>query len=665
LEKSGGARQRSAFSADPVERTSDLVRLRGTSSQPETPTSPTSISATSSSLPSRRDPDRTDPIGDAADEKGKSGNHPGFADEQARISNGWFISTLTLVAGRYEVLEQVRHSGMGLVYKARDRHRERAGLQEPFVALKVACPAGDDSMDTTGYLRQEFLKLSRLRHPNIVAVYDLETHAGNDFMVLEWLQGETLAELLGRINSKRIALSKAQEIITSVAEALAHAHKAAIVHGDIKPSNIFLTEQHVVKILDFGSSGRTSDDTGEAERSWATLGYASCELLSGEAPRPCDDVFALGITAYGLLCGERPYGDLDARAAREQGLAPAPLPEDAQEHWPAIRAALQLDPAERPADAGEFLSRFTDRIVEPSPAPFPRPVPMQRMAIVYGALAALVLAATVWWSIPEVPRPSSPVRTLLEDAEEAFAENRLIEPADDSAYRYYRSILEEDPDNAVALGGIDRIAEHYLSGARTALAAENYNGAMQNFETARQVQPTHFGIAAIEDLLVRYRRDLLVRARQAASNDLDQAQVYLTRAALLSDANDPEVAAVRAELQREARIAEVDSLLRGIDERILAERLTVPAGDSALDLLRRARQLGPDDRQVRLAADRIVTALLFQAMFAISHGDLEDAGMYIDAAKSLQIRHLALARAEYELARATHQEMIRQPSLAE
>jgi hypothetical protein len=133
----------------------------------------------------------------------------------------------------------------------------------------------------------------------------------------------------------------------------------------------------------------------------------------------------------------------------------------------------------------------------------------------------------------------------------------------------------------------------------------------------------------------------------------------------LSDANDPEVAAVRVELQRETRIAEVDSLLRGIDERILAERLTVPAGNSALDLLQRARQLAPNDRQVRLAADRIVTALLFQAMFAISHGDLEDAGMYIDAAKSLQIRHLALARAEYELARATHQEMIRQPSPAE
>jgi tetratricopeptide (TPR) repeat protein len=306
-----------------------------------------------------------------------------------------------------------------------------------------------------------------------------------------------------------------------------------------------------------------------------------------------------------------------------------------------------------------------DRLMPASSELFPRPVPMQRMAIVYGALAALVLAATVWWSIPEAPQLSSPVRTLLEDAEDAFAENRLVEPADDSAYRYYRTILEEDPDNAVALGGIDRIAEHYLSGARTALAAEDYNGAMQKFETARQVQPTHFGIAVIEDLLVRYRRDLLVSARQAASIDLDQARVYLIRAALLSDANDPEVAAVRVELQRETRIAEVDSLLRGIDERILAERLTVPAGNSALDLLQRARQLAPNDRQVRLAADRIVTALLFQAMFAISHGDLEDAGMYIDAAKSLQIRHLALARAEYELARATHQEMIRQPSPAE
>jgi hypothetical protein len=101
--------------------------------------------------------------------------------------------------------------------------------------------------------------------------------------------------------------------------------------------------------------------------------------------------------------------------------------------------------------------------------------------------------------------------------------------------------------------------------------------------------------------------------------------------------------------------AQLEELLRGIDQRILAERLAIPQGDSAVDLLHEARQLAPGNRQVALAADRIATALLFQSMFAISSGQLDEAARYIETAKALDVKHLALARAEYELAKARHE----------
>jgi hypothetical protein len=112
---------------------------------------------------------------------------------------------------------------------------------------------------------------------------------------------------------------------------------------------------------------------------------------------------------------------------------------------------------------------------------------------------------------------------------------------------------------------------------------------------------------------------------------------------------------VKAELAQHRLDARLESLLRSIDQRILGERLLLPRGNSAMDLLREARELAPGDRQVSLAADRIATALLFQAMFAISGGKLNDAERFIDAAKGLDVKHLALARAEYELAKARHE----------
>jgi hypothetical protein len=552
------------------------------------------------------------------------------------------------LAGRYVVIEKLDHCGMGLVYKALDRRREKAGMPVPWVALKVARPRKGSG--TSPYLRQEFLKLTQLSHPNIVSVFDFDNDDGLDFLVMEWLEGQTLANLLAQITSKRIALDKAEDIVRSVGNALAHAHALGIVHGDVKPSNIFLTENRVVKLLDFGSSGQipAGDNT---ESNWATRAYASCEVLGGDAPHPHDDVYALGVTAYYLLSGERPFGELDAVEAKEQGLELQPLPADAQDGWPAVQHALQFDAPDRPASAEEFLLEFTDppvSIVEPAER-------TQLEHIAYGAVAVALLIALVAWTVGSIGVTRSGEQLALDNAEQAFTAGRLVDPADDSAFAWYSSVLKASPDNARAIDGMQRIAEHYLTRARDALAADDPEAAVDHLATARGVMPEHYGIAITGDLIARYGKDLLVHARQVAETDLEQAERLLARAAGFLPAGDPALSRAEADFASLRVNAELEDLLRGIDQRILAEQLAVPQGDSAVDLLAEARRLAPDNHQVALAADRIATALLFQSMFAISNGKLDEAGGHIDAAKALNVKHLALARAQYELAKARHE----------
>ena len=555
-----------------------------------------------------------------------------------------------VLAGRYEVIEKVDHSGMSLVYKALDRRREKAGMPTPWVALKIARPAAGKESGTSSYLRQEFLKLSQLNHPNIVSVFDFDNDRGLDFLVLEWLEGQTLATFLANITSKRVALDKAEEIVRSVGNALAHAHALGIVHGDVKPSNIFVTENRVVKLLDFGSSGQTSVE-GDMESNWATRAYASCEILRGDPPRPHDDVYALGVTAYCLLSGERPFGDLDAAEAKQLGSELQLLPADAQDCWPAVQHALRFDASDRPAHANEFLLEFTDppvEIVQPTER-------TQLEHIAYGAVAVAFLIALVAWTVGSLGGAPTAEQIALDNAEQAFSAGRLVEPADDSAFAWYSSVLETSPDNAMAVEGMQRITEHYLTAARDALATDKPEVAAGNLAAARRVLPDHYGIAITADLISRYGKDLLVNARQIAETDLERAEQLLVRAASFLPAGDPVLARAEADFASMRLNAQLEELLRGIDQRILAERLAIPQGDSAVDLLHEARQLAPGNRQVALAADRIATALLFQSMFAISSGQLDEAARYIETAKALDVKHLALARAEYELAKARHE----------
>ncbi len=209
--------------------------------------------------------------------------------------------------GVYRVVSQLGQGGMGVVYKAIDVRLDRP------VALKVLPP--DVSADERRRRRflQEARAASALNDPHIVTVYDIFTEEGTDFLVMEYVQGRTLREVL---TAGPVAVADALEWIAQIAEALALAHAAGIVHRDLKPGNLIVTARGLVKVLDFGLAKLTrfGDDQatfdGPNTQAGALLGtvdYMSPEQARGEAVDHRTDIFSLGAVAYELLAGARPF----------------------------------------------------------------------------------------------------------------------------------------------------------------------------------------------------------------------------------------------------------------------------------------------------------------------------------------------------------------------
>jgi eukaryotic-like serine/threonine-protein kinase len=219
--------------------------------------------------------------------------------------------------GPYEIVAPLGAGGMGEVYRARDT---RLGRE---VAIKVLPPEAREDREARERFRREALALSRLNHPNIEMVLDLGEEGGVDYLVLEFVPGETLTTRLGR---GRVPEREAAEIGAQVAEALAEAHDRGVLHRDLKPSNIMVTPQGRVKVLDFGLAKLAhpmSDETRSMEltqvgKATGTLAYMAPEQLLGEALDARTDLYALGVVLYELVTAERPFhGAISTALANE------------------------------------------------------------------------------------------------------------------------------------------------------------------------------------------------------------------------------------------------------------------------------------------------------------------------------------------------------------
>lgn len=261
-----------------------------------------------------------------------------------------------VIAGRFEIVKPLGVGGMGVVYQARER---ATGMS---VALKrMRSRLADDPR-----LRAQFLAeakiLSELSSPNIIWVQETVEAGPFLFLVFEYVDGETLAEVLayqGKIEPWECA-----RILGLACGALAHAHERGIIHLDIKPANVMRGKTGQVKLMDFGIARRAGDGSAGAETGGAgTPAYMAPEQRLGRAEFK-SDLFALGATAYELLTGARPFkaeNELQMTAMKLQEDY-APLPEEVPKAFrDLIASCLKPDPAARPANASaaaEALARM-------------------------------------------------------------------------------------------------------------------------------------------------------------------------------------------------------------------------------------------------------------------------------------------------------------------
>jgi serine/threonine protein kinase/tetratricopeptide (TPR) repeat protein len=229
--------------------------------------------------------------------------------------------------GPYVILEQIGQGGMGVVYRARDERLERD------VALKVLPP--DSLRDDTArrHFRKEALALARLNHPNIAAVYEFDRQEDTDFIVMEYVAGKTLADL---ISSAPVGLPEklVLDLGRQLADGLAAAHAQGVIHRDLKPSNLRITAEGRLKILDFGiavmlRAGATAEETMTATQSAmglvGTLAYMAPEQLRGELPDVRTDIFASGVLLYEMSTGRRPFAEQQTTRLAESILGPPPV----------------------------------------------------------------------------------------------------------------------------------------------------------------------------------------------------------------------------------------------------------------------------------------------------------------------------------------------------
>jgi serine/threonine-protein kinase len=266
------------------------------------------------------------------------------------------------IADRYELEDRLGSGGMSTVYKATDRVLERT------VAVKVLAEHLSDDEKFVARFRREALAVAKLVHPNIVQVYDTGVDAGRHFIVMEYVDGRSGAQLLLRYGQLLPAV--AVEIAAEACAGLDYAHQQGIVHRDVKPGNLMVIggpaaesgeAPMTVKLADFGIA-RAAEQTRltQVGSVVGTAAYLSPEQSRGEEATPISDVYSLGVVTYQLLTGRLPYegnslAELAIRRENERPLPPSSYESDVvPELSDAVLRALESDPANRYADALEL-----------------------------------------------------------------------------------------------------------------------------------------------------------------------------------------------------------------------------------------------------------------------------------------------------------------------
>ena len=301
-------------------------------------------------------------------------------DEAARpVDPDGRVQVGSVLRDRFMLQERVSGGAMGVVYKALDRRLAEAGSDEPWVAVKVLAPELSRNGKALRALQQEAAKGRALIHPNIVRFVDLDRDDDLYFLVLEWLEGRTLADILDSPDAKGIDIRRAFEIVRHVGAALEYAHKRGIVHADVKPGNIMIMPNGDAKLFDFGVARvRQEHIDNEPDFDPGVLGlmtpaYSSMQVLTGEKPVPSDDVFSLACLMYRLIAGFRVFGPRNAAEAADEGMKPQQPQGLSEAQWRVLKKALSYSRVTRFESMADFIDALDVEEAESMTVDIPAP----------------------------------------------------------------------------------------------------------------------------------------------------------------------------------------------------------------------------------------------------------------------------------------------------
>ena len=282
----------------------------------------------------------------------------------------------TLLNKRYQLIEELGSGGMAEVFRARDLMLDR------YVAIKILRKDFSGNPDFQNHFRQEARAAANLSHPNIVTVHDFGFAEDLLFIVMEHIPGKDLKQLLRQRG--RYSIEDGMPLIIQACAGIGYAHRAGLVHCDIKPHNMLVAPDGRLKVTDFGIARALATITpGErADVVWGSPVYFAPEQALGEAPSPASDVYSLGVVLYEVLSGTPPFTATSPDELARLHVSARPIP--LREYLPDIPAALEQivmkvlskEPAARYRTAdqlGRVLQKFGTQPEAPAPASAPEP----------------------------------------------------------------------------------------------------------------------------------------------------------------------------------------------------------------------------------------------------------------------------------------------------
>jgi eukaryotic-like serine/threonine-protein kinase len=279
------------------------------------------------------------------------------------------LSAVSLVAGRYELVRPLGHGAMATVDLAQD-----AELDRPVALKRLAENLARDEELRRRFVREARLA-ARLAHPNVVRVFDVGEDEGRPFIAMEYVEGQTLAELVALRG--KLPSAEAATLGVQVCAALAAAHAAGLVHRDVKPQNLLLSSDGALKLGDFGIAvGHEGTRLTLEGTVLGTVGYLAPEQARGEQVTAAADIYAVGAVLYELLTGEPPRGaatlaDLGAEGGFDPPDVAARAPAAPPDLVAVVTECLAVRPEDRPRSAAALAQRLAPIAAEAQTLPLP------------------------------------------------------------------------------------------------------------------------------------------------------------------------------------------------------------------------------------------------------------------------------------------------------